>query len=49
MTKLLLKGTAWWLAVVLVLGVLEEFFKHPASESQFMILRKGILLLELVA
>ncbi len=47
MTKLLLKGMAWWLLLVLLAGVLEECFKHPPGESQLMILRKVILLLVL--
>jgi hypothetical protein len=45
--KLIWKCIAWWLAIVLVAGVLEECFKHPPGESQLMILHKGILLLAL--
>jgi len=43
--KWIWKCLAWWLAIVLVAGVLEECFKHPPGESQLMILHKGILLL----
>ena len=46
--KQIRKCIAWWLAIVLGMGIASEFW-HPAGETQATLLRQGIFLLVLPA